>query len=294
MRAIVLGAGAGGGVPQWNCACEVCRAARAGRVRPRTQCSCAVSADGETWFLLHASPDVRAQIEATPALHPRASRDTPIAGVLLANGDLDACLGLFSLRESQPLSVHATRTVARGITEGNTISRTLARFEGHVTWRDLVLGVERPLGNGLAVTAIAAPGKAPLHLADTRAALPEDNVVLRIRDLVTSRIFVWAPCVAAPFDGLEPLLREAACVLFDGTFWTSDELARTGCGTRRAEEMGHWPVEQSLPLLSRVLGRTMLVHVNNTNPILLEDSAERRAVEAAGVEVAVDGLELVL
>lgn len=306
MRVRVLGSGAGGGVPQWNCACRVCQAARADArlVRPRSQASAAVSRDGASWFLLHASPDVRLQIESFAPLHPRATRDSPICGVLLANGDLDACLGLLSLRESQPFSVYATAAVTRGFRDGNSMVRTLARFPGQVEWRELALGVETPLldrdgrPSGLEVTAFAVPGKVPLHLVGEQAPSDEDTVLLRVRDGESGRIVVWAPSVAGPTAALEPLLTEADCVLFDGTFWSSEELAAEGAGERRAEEMGHWPVggeSGSLALLGRLPSRRrILVHINNTNPLLVEGSPERAAAGARGVEVAHDGLEVTL
>jgi pyrroloquinoline quinone biosynthesis protein B len=300
----VLGSGAGGGVPQWNCACRICRAVRAGTraIIPRSQASAAISSDGVSWFLLHASPDVRLQIESFHSLHPRATRDSPIAGILLSNGDLDACLGLLSLRESQPLSVYATSAVTRGFRDGNPLVRTLERFPDQVQWIELGLGAEVTLRGGdgrptgLDVTAVAVPGKVPLHLVGRQPPSDEDNVALRVRDRASGRVLVWAPSVAGPTPALEAVLREADCVLFDGTFWSSDELAESGAGERRAEEMGHWPLGGaggSLALLSQLTGtRRVLVHVNNTNPILLEDSPERAAAAACGVEVAHDGLEL--
>lgn len=294
MRLRILGSAAGGGVPQWNCACRVCRAAREGTVAPRSQASAAVSVDGERWFLLHASPDVRQQIEAFPALHPRASRHTPISGVLLANGDLDACLGLYSLRESQPFVVYATEAVARGFREGNAIYRTLERMPDQLSWCTLALGVEQPLADSLWVTAIAVPGKVPLHLMGSCQPSAEDNVALRIRDERNS--VLWAPSVAGASPALEQAMREARCILFDGTFWSSDELEQRGAGTRRAEQMGHWPLSAgSLDLLAAApASRRILVHVNNTNPVLIDSSPERAAVSAAGVEVAFDGMEIAL
>jgi pyrroloquinoline quinone biosynthesis protein B len=274
----LLGASAGGGVPQWNCACAGCIAARAGRIPARTQASAAVSADGERWYLLHATPDVRAQIEACPPLHPRPPRASPIAGVLLANGDLDATLGLLQLREDHPLAVYATATTARGFTTGNVLHRTLERFPGHVAWHPLALDVEHAVGD-LRVTALALPGKVPLHLAGLEAPSPEDNVGLRIRD--GRHTIVWAPCVAGPSPALDRLLAGADVILFDGTFWSLDEHPRAG-------GMAHWPVQDSLPLLARAPGRRVLVHVNNTNPLLLDEGP----VRAAGVEVGVDGQEL--
>lgn len=302
----VLGSGAGGGVPQWNCACRICRAVRAGTrtIIPRSQASAAISSDGVSWFLLHASPDIRLQIESFSPLHPRATRDSPIAGILLANGDLDACLGLLCLRESQPLVVYGTAATTRGFRDGNPLARTLDRFPDHVRWIELALGAEVALegpggvASGLDVTAFSVRGKVPLHLVGTRPPSDEDTVALRVRERESGRTLVWAPSVAGPTPALETVLREADCVLFDGTFWSSQELAESGAGERRAEEMGHWPIGGpggSLAYLSQLAGtRRILIHINNTNPILLDDSAERAAVVAGGVEVAHDGLELTL
>ena len=268
-------------------------------MRPRTQESVAVSADGQAWFLINVSPEIRAQIEACPDLWPKAERHTPIAGILLTNGDLDHCLGLLSLRESQPLVVYATEAVRAGFTENNVLYRTLERFPGQVTWRRLELGREQPLGgpaDGLQVTAIPAPGKLPLHLEGRRAPTPEDSVGFVISE-GTRRKLAYFSGVAGPSPEIERALRDAWVVFFDGTFWSSDELIAAGLGTRRAEEMAHWPIggpEGSLGFLGRATksSSSFYIHVNNTNPILHEDSPERRAVEQAGLKVAVDGMEL--
>jgi pyrroloquinoline quinone biosynthesis protein B len=293
----VLGSAAGGGVPQWNCGCENCREARAGgRVVARTQESVAVSADGASWFLLNVSPEVRAQIESFPGLWPRAPRHSPIAGLLLTNGDLDHCLGLLSLRESHPLVAYATDSVHGGFATGNVLYRTLERFAGQVTWQTLAPGQEQPLGDTpLAVTAIPAPGNLPLHLKGLRPASPEDNVGFVVRDTRSGRRLAYFSGVAGPSPELTRAVTDADLVFFDGTFWSSDELIAAGLGTRRAEDMAHWPVGGaggSLAFLSQLRGRRVLIHINNTNPILREGSAERRAVEAAGVEVAFDGMDL--
>jgi pyrroloquinoline quinone biosynthesis protein B len=271
-------------------------------VRPRTQESVAVSADGASWFLLNVSPEIRAQIESFPPLTPREPRHSPIAGLVLTNGDLDHCLGLLSLRESHPLTVYATESVRAGFTEGNVLYRTLERFDGQLTWRALTLEREQPLGDsGLTITAIATPGKLPLHLETSRAPSPEDSVGLVIREPRTGKRLAYFSGVAGPSPAIARALAEADASFFDGTFWSSDELIAAGLGTRRAEEMAHWPVggpEGSAAFLAgsaRQPGRRrILIHVNNTNPILREGSAERRALDAAGIEVAADGLELAL
>src|SRR5262249_9322456 len=186
----VLGSAAGGGFPQWNCGCPNCRGVRDGSLdaRPRTQASAAISADGASWFLLNASPEIRAQIESFALLHPRAARHSPLAGILLTNGDLDACLGLLSLRESQPLIVYATPAVRRGFCEGNRFYRTLERFPDQLSWRDLAVDAgPRPLmlaegkASGLTVEAVAVPGKVPLHLVGIAADHSEQNLALVIR-----------------------------------------------------------------------------------------------------------------
>jgi pyrroloquinoline quinone biosynthesis protein B len=310
VRIRVLGSAAGGGFPQWNCGCENCAEARrgSGRAHPRTQESLALSGDGESWFLINASPEIRGQIEGFPGLWPRDKRHSPIAGILLTNGDLDHCLGLLSLRESHPLVVYATAAVRDGFIEGNVLYRTLERFPDQIDWRPLALGQERPLGDasppggdlragvGLHVMAIPTPGKLPLHLETLRAPSPEDGVGLVIRDGRTGGRLAYFSGVAGPSDQIERAAAGADVLFFDGTFWTSDELISAGLGTRRAEEMAHWPLggpTGSLAFLARLgARRRVVIHVNNTNPILREDGPERRALAAAGVEVARDGMEI--
>jgi pyrroloquinoline quinone biosynthesis protein B len=299
MRLRVLGSAAGGGVPQWNCACPNCAEARrsAGKVRPRTQDGLALEAAPGVWFLLNASPDIHRQIHEHPALWPREGRATPIQGVVLTNGDLDHTLGLFSLRESTPLVLYATDAVQRGLVERNTIFRTLQRFPGQSAWRRLALEEPAELVTGVTVTAVALPGKVPKHLEGLSAPSPEDNVGLWIRDTRSGKLLVVATAAGTAGDYVARL-SGADVVLFDGTFWSSDELPRLGLGTARAEDMAHLPVGGeggSLAALAGVrAGRKVLTHINNTNPILVEGSAERRAVEAAGWEVAHDGLEIEL
>jgi pyrroloquinoline quinone biosynthesis protein B len=302
VRVRVLGSAAGGGFPQWNCGCPNCSGLRLARIAatPRSQDSLAVSADGARWFLLNASPDVRAQIEATSALHPRAPRDSPICGVVFSNGDLDHCLGLFALREAQPLHLYATPSVMRGLREHNAFCRTLERFPAQTTWHALEPGRRLPLldqagPTGLSVEAIAVPGKLPIHLEGRVAAATDDNVALSVRDERSRRTLLYAPAVAGPSPALDAALCEADCVLFDGTFWSSDELVSQALSERRAEDMAHWPVGGAGGSLDYLAGmnvaRKLLTHINNTNPLLIEDSPERRAVAQAGISVAADGME---
>jgi pyrroloquinoline quinone biosynthesis protein B len=305
MRLRVLGSAAGGGLPQWNCACPNCVEARSGsgRVRPRTQDALALEAAPGVWFLIHASPDVHRQIQSFPELEPRSGRATPIHGVLLTNGDLDHTLGLFSLRESTPLVLHATETTRRGLVEGNTIFRTLQRFPQQTTWRRLVIDAPMELlapgdvPTGVTVTAVPLPGKVPKHLEGLAEPSPEDNIGLWIRDTRSSKLVVIATAAGAIGEYVARM-DGADAVLFDGTFWTSDELVRLGLGTARAEDMAHLPLSGEHGALAALAGvragRKILTHINNTNPILVEGSPERRTVETAGWEVADDGLEISL
>jgi pyrroloquinoline quinone biosynthesis protein B len=263
----------------------------------------AVSADGAGFFLLNASPEIRQQIEGFPLLHPRAPRHSPIQGIVLTNGDLDHCLGLLSLRESHPITIYATDGVRRGFTERNVLYRTLERFPGHVTWRTLTLGREEELTSdggpsGLSVVATAVPGKPPVHLEGLQPPEPEDNIALRVREGATGRVLAYASAVGQITPAVREALDAAACVFFDGTFWSSDELIAGGLGTKRAFEMAHVPIGGADGSLAGLAGlraaRKVYIHINNTNPLLREDAPERARAHAAGWEVAWDGMELEL
>jgi len=288
MRVRVLGSAAGGGVPQWNCGCDNCARARRGDgVKPRTQDSLLVT--GERGHLLvNASPDVLRQIEATPALWPRSSRDTPIAAIVLLNGDLDHVLGLFSLRESQRLVVYATDRVWRGFME-NAMARTFARFDGQITHRRIVIGEKCEIAEaGVAIVPFAAPGKPPVHLPGSPH--PEDNIGLRVTHAGRTVTLATAlKDVAAARSSLEG----SDVIFLDGTFFTSDELVAQKLGTARAEDMAHQPVKTSVAALEGVtFGRKILTHINNSNPILREGSEERAWAEKMGWEIAFDGMEI--
>ena len=295
----MLGAAAGGGLPQWNCACENCALVRAGdpRIAPRTQDSLALTA-GDRWLLVNASPDVLRQMERFAPLHPRAARDTPIGAIALTNGDLDHVVGLLSLRESQPLVLLATERVRAGLVERNAVLRTLARTRDQVLWRTLELEREVVLDDvGLGVTALAASGKLPVHLVGLVEPSPEDNVALRIRDLASGRVLVIATALGA-LDGVEAMIRGADAVFFDGTFWSDDELVVQHLGKARARDMAHVPVGGDDGSLARLAGlgaaRRVYTHINNTNPMLRAGSRERTEVERAGWEIAFDGMDFTL
>jgi pyrroloquinoline quinone biosynthesis protein B len=296
MRVHILGSAAGGGFPQWNCGCENCLLARSGdaRVAPRTVDSIAVTAT-DRWLLVNASPDLSRQLERFAPLHPRARRDTPIGAIALTNGDLDHVLGLLSMREWQPLVVLATERVHAGLVDCNAMLRTLARKADQVTWKRLELGREVVLDDiGIAITAIAAPGKLPVHLVGLIEPSMEDNVALRIRELVGGRTVVVATAMGA-IDGIDALAQGADALLFDGTFWSEDELVTLGLGAARARDMAHVPIGGAQGSLARLAhlstARRIFTHINNTNPILQEGSPERSAVERNGWQIAYDGLE---
>jgi pyrroloquinoline quinone biosynthesis protein B len=295
----VLGSAAGGGYPQWNCACPPCRAVRdrSRPARPRTQSSVAVSADRQGWFLLNASPDVRAQIEAFPALHPAGGPDgtrvVPLQAVLLTDAELDHTLGLLLLREGGGLVLHATAATRDTLHHGTSLLRTLEAY-CPVQWRPVVPGADVPLADGLSYRAFDVPTtKRPRFGSATR----EGRVVgYRLTDERSGRVLVHLPVLQELTPEVRAELDDCSCLLVDGTCWSDDELVRLGRGGRTARAMGHLPIsgpggslEQLAPL---PVERRIYVHVNNTNPVLLEDSPERRAVEEHGMEVAVDGLEL--
>ena len=302
----VLGSAAGGGFPQWNCGCPNCRGIREGTLAAvaRSQESVAISAEGRGWVLLNASPEIRAQIEGFPSLHPRDRRQSPIQALLLTNGDLDHCLGLLSLRESHPLLVYATERVRVGFTEKNVLYRTLERFPGQVTWRTLKPGRREELfgvdgrESGLVVEAVPVPGKPPVHLEGLMPPDQEDNVGFRIIDERTRSVLAYVSGVGALTESVRQVLDGADCVFFDGTFWSSDELRALGLGEKRAEDMAHLPVGgpagSARQLAKLGAARKIYIHLNNTNPLLREDSPERASVTAAGWEIAYDGMEITL
>lgn len=279
----MLGSAAGGGLPQWNCACANCQGAREGRLKPRGQASIAASGDGARWLLVNASPDVRAQIEATPALRPRRpGRGSPITDVVLTSADADCVAGLLTLRESPGFTLHATRPVLAPLAR-NPILR-LDRL------RCRELAPDRSFeAAGLTVSAFAVPGKPPLWLEGEAAPDPLDVVGL---DLDGRAVF--APACASLPAAVADRLKGAPLVLFDGTLWRDDEMAAHGGRSGRA--MGHLSLsgpDGALTLLSELgIGRKILIHLNNTNPALDPASPEAALVRAAGFEIAEDGMEL--
>ncbi|PWU21676.1 MAG: pyrroloquinoline quinone biosynthesis protein PqqB [Verrucomicrobia bacterium] len=303
MRIHLLGTAAGGGVPQWNCNCVVCREARkrGGRVQARTQSSVAVSADGQRWFLLNASPDIRAQFQSFPTLWPQGAkaRSSPIEGVLLTGAELDATLGLLLLREGERLRVFATPYVQRLITEEMPVARALDSFCG-VEWispaaKPSPLLLHDGSASGLSYECIALPGKPPRFVK--RHTQGEGwTVGYRITDNRTGASVIFAPGVARLDTALSGWLDDCDVLLFDGTFWSENEMRERGVGRLSAPEMGHWPIGGpggSLKVLAGLKpAHKIYTHINNTNPILIEDSPECEAVMAAGCAVGQDGMAI--
>jgi pyrroloquinoline quinone biosynthesis protein B len=301
----VLGAAAGGGFPQWNCNCGNCRAFWAGEpgLKAQTQSSIAVSADGARYALFNASPDLRQQIERTPALHPKSGlRDSPIRAVVLTNGDVDHVAGLLNLRESQPFGLYATRRI-HDVLAANTVFNVLnPDFVDRRRFRldeavELAEGDGTPLG--LSLTVFPVPGKVALWLEDRSAGdgnfgtVDEDTVGLEIADGSGRRVYYIPGCarmtpeLAARIDG-------ADVVFFDGTLWTDDEMVRQKVGVKTGQRMGHISMsgpEGSIAAFRDLrIGRKIFIHINNTNPVLREGATQRAEAEAAGWDVAYDGM----
>lgn len=302
MRIRLLGTAAGGGVPQWNCNCEVCRRSRdgSGSVLPRTQSSAALSADGRRWFLLNASPDLRAQLEAFPPLQPpsASSRGSPIEAVLVTNADLDHTLGLLLMREGEPLLIHAPTPVQKSLAV--SIRPILESFCG-ARWTEpprtpAPLLCRDGSDSGLSYQAIDLAGKAPRFNQGNDRAGTGHVIGYRVVDNQTGGRLLFLPGVAALGPDLVAELPQAEALLFDGTFWSERELQERAGAGKPASEMGHVPISGaggSLKVLAALKARhKVYTHINNTNPMLVENSDERQAVEAAGCRVGFDGLEL--
>ncbi len=302
MRIHILGSAAGGGFPQWNCNCDNCRGLRSGSVRAksRTQSSIALTGNEEDWVLFNASPDIRAQLESFPALQPgRSRRDTAIRAILLVDAQIDHTTGLLLLREhTEAWDVYCTAAVKEDLSSGFPIFNILAHFRG-VNWHEIgteELEFTMPQAPGLAFTAVPLKSEAPPYSPHRHNTVPGDNIGVRVRDLSSGKSLVYAPGLGQIDPHIETYMREADCLLVDGTLWTDDEMIRGGFSNKRGAEMGH--LDQSgdggiLELLGRLKHpRKILIHVNNTNPILDEDSAQRALLAEAGIEVAEDGMEI--
>jgi len=304
MQIRVLGAAAGGGFPQWNCNCRNCDGVRKGtiRARARTQSSIAVSGDGVNWVLFNASPDLLAQIKSFPALQPaRAVRDTGIRAVVLVDAQIDHTTGLLMLREGKPLELWCTEVVREDLVSGNPLFNILSHYCG-VHWHRLptapgtsfsIDGIEH-----LRFSAVPLKSKAPPYSPHREHPHEGDNIGIRITDTRSAKHVFYAPGLGEIEPHLKPLLEQADVVMVDGTFWTDDEMIKLGISNKRARDIGHLPQSGAGGMISVLrplkAARKILIHINNTNPILDEDSPERAALSSSGIEVAYDGLEVTL
>jgi pyrroloquinoline quinone biosynthesis protein B len=309
MHVKILGSAAGGGFPQWNCTCRNCFSVRMGTFsgKPRTQAQIAVSEDGRMWFLLGACPDLRAQIEVSPELHPgNGLRQSPIAGAVLSSGDLDHVLGLLLLRELQPLRVYGTRSVLSLLREDNCMFAMLNRVSDQVLWNGVnaeeMFSLLSPAGtaSGLKCETIALAAHYPAYVSKQRAEelAPCEALLGTIIEDQAGKRLAYMPAVPRVDDGLLQLLESIDLLFFDGTFWSDDELIRIQGSGQTAHEMGHIPVSSehgSLHLLADLRRpRKIFIHINNTNPVLDESGAEFSEIQKAGWELAEDGCNIQL
>jgi pyrroloquinoline quinone biosynthesis protein B len=298
LTAIVLGSAAGGGFPQWNCRCPVCQLAWSGdgRVRARTQASLAVTADGNNWVLINASPDLPQQLRKTNALHPRAgTRATPIKAVLLTGAEIDQVTGLLSLREREPFTICATATTLASLADNPMFGALAADV---VARRAAVPGETLRLPGGLEAQMFLVPGKAPLYLeGDNPETASETAANVGIEISAGGARIAYIPGAAAVTAAMRERIARAGALFFDGTLFRDDEMITSGTGAKTGRRMGHMPIDGrdgSLAALNGVAARRIYVHINNTNPILVEGSPERATVERKGWEIAEDGMEIAL
>jgi pyrroloquinoline quinone biosynthesis protein B len=308
LRVVILGAAAGGGVPQWNCGCPVCVKARTEQPELQsTQASIAVSADGDHWFLINASPDLRQQLIAAPQLHPAAGklRHSPIAGVILTNSEVDAVAGLLSMREGSPFTIYAHARVL-SILKANSIFNVLNEKNVRRQPIDVDATFEPTLPDGspsgIEILPFAVPGKGAWYLEGKAHPAGEDGVGdtlgLRIGDKASGRFFYFLAACAHVTDDLKSRLSGAAAVFFDGTVWRDDELIVAGLGNKTGQGMGHIAMSGESGAIAALagldIGRKMFLHINNSNPVLLRDSAERKTAERSGWQIPADGTEISL
>jgi pyrroloquinoline quinone biosynthesis protein B len=297
MKCLILGAAAGGGFPQWNCACRVCTRARSGdpAALPRTQVSVAATADEVHWLIIGASPDLRQQILQTPSLFPRAgARHSPIVGVVLLSADVDGIAGLLVLREQQALRIFAPAPILDILAQ----NQIFAALDGRIVERvELAPNTQVVAAPGLTLTLLPMPGKIPLYQENRNSVVAEPGATYAAKLEADGRCAVVAPACAEYSPVVQESLAPADVLLFDGTLFTDDEMIAEGVGQKTGRRMGHMPVsgdDGSLARLAEHAGRCIYVHINNTNPMLLDDSPQRAEVHAAGVEVAYDGMEIVV
>ena len=293
MRIIGLGAAAGGGLPQWNCGCGNCNAARTGRIPAMTQSSVAVSADGRSWAVLNASPDIRAQLAAVPALHPTGLRDVPLRSVLVTNGDIDHVAGLLTLRESQPFALWATPAIHQVLAANPMLG---ALRDDLVARQPVALDQTVQIAPGLTATLFAVPGKVPLY---QEGAVVETGLVgettVGVELTANGRRALYIPGCAELPDWLADRIAGADLLMFDGTLWEDDEMIRMGLGQKTGRRMGHMPVVETIAAMRDLpVARRVFVHMNNSNPLTDPASIETREAEASGWQIGRDGMEITL
>ena len=302
MHIRILGSGAGGGFPQWNCNCSNCRRIREGNFQgtARTQSSITVSADGENWVLFNASPDIRAQLESFPPLQPaRAVRDTGICAIVIVDAQIDHTTGLLMLREhTAPWDIYCTEAVKDDLTTGFPIFNILGHFRG-VNWHEVKTdqsSFEIPQAKGLIFTPIPLKSEAPPYSPHRHNTVAGDNIGMLIKDSNTGKSLFYAPGLGEIEPHVKQTMEEADCVLIDGTVWTNDEMSNEGISDKLASEMGHLDqsskggIIETLNALSKP--RKVLIHINNTNPILDESSPERKRLDKENIEVSYDGMDI--
>lgn len=306
MHIMILGAGAGGGVPQWNCHCEICKGVRSHTIDAdaRTQSSIAVSQDGESWVLINASPDLRQQINQTPRLWPKAGvkRGTRIASIVLTDSQIDHTTGLLTLREGLPLPVYCTDVVYEDLTTGFPLFTILKHWHGGLQRKKIETDFDFTFtpegGRGLKFQPVVLESNAPPYSKYRDNIVPGNNIGLRITDTATGKAIFYAPGCMQASDLVKHNLSDVECVLFDGTLWLDDEMISQGFSNRLGTQMGHMPVNGesgAIALLKTYpIKRKILIHINNTNPVLNKSSAAYQSISEQNIELAYDGMQIII
>ncbi|ACA86533.1 pyrroloquinoline quinone biosynthesis protein PqqB [Shewanella woodyi] len=303
MQILILGSAAGGGFPQWNCHCDNCEGVRSGRIKAqaRTQSSIAVSPDGENWVLINASPDIRQQINQSPQLWPdEGQRGTKIRAAVLSDSQIDHTTGLLTLREGLPLPVYCTDVVHEDLSGAYPLFNLLSHWHGGLTHRAIGTDPQTPFTveqvSGLVFYPVPLESNAPPYSPYRDDIVPGNNIGLKILDSNTGKYLFYAPGIVKSNSLVEAMLADAECALIDGTLWLDDEMIAKGFSNKLGSDMGHMPVNGefgTVALLKKFdIKHKILIHINNTNPILNEESAEHSYVINNGVEIATDGMEI--
>jgi pyrroloquinoline quinone biosynthesis protein B len=304
MHIHVMGSGAGGGFPQWNCNCVNCKGVREGTIKAtkRTQSSIAISANGTDWILFNASPDIKKQLDDFPAMQPgRAVRDTAISAIVITDAQIDHVTGMLTLREHiAPWEVYTTEAVRQDLTTGFPVFNILGHFRG-INHHEIVTDQSVftiPSAEGLEFTAVPLLSEAPPYSPHRGNTVPGDNIGMHIKDTRSGKSLFYAPGLGVAEPHVLEYMRNSDCILVDGTVWTDDEMANEGISDKRASEMGHLDQSSDGGIMSILNAmekpRKILIHINNTNPILNEDSPQRQTLNKSGIELAFDGMDIEL